>query len=98
MRTKKDFFKEGKNPNYYEAFNADDAATLKIVLDESDIEYNDIPHGGYGGNSIRFFVEKKDDETIGKIVNEYRERKDSGDYNKHQFDYDRGLYIGHLKQ
>lgn len=98
MRTQKDLFKEGNNPNYYEAFNADDAATLKIVLDESDTEYNDIPHAGYGGNSVRFFVEKKNEETIIKKVKEYGERKESGDYNKHQFDYDRGLYIGHLKQ
>jgi hypothetical protein len=94
----KDLFNEGKNPNYYEAFNADDAATLKIVLDESDIEYNDIPHAGYGSNSIRFFVEKKDEVTIAQKVKKYRENKESEDYNKHQFNHDRSLYIGHLKQ
>lgn len=94
MRTQKDLFKEGTNP-FYEVFNSHDATVLKMVLDENEIEYNDVPHNG---TSKRFYVETKDENFIVKKSEEYAERIKSGAYNKPQFDYEYGLCFQYFKR
>jgi hypothetical protein len=96
MRTQKNLFKEGNNPNYHEVFTANEATIVKMVLDERKMEYNDIEHAGIGRKSIRFYLDANDDQLDAKLK-EYENRMEAGDYNKAQFDYEYKIYFDILK-
>ena len=60
MESKKDLYRSGSNPNYYEAFDDDSTAKLLMALDDLKIPYTRISHVDHGVKSIRLYVDNKD--------------------------------------
>lgn len=60
MESKKDLYRAGSNPNYYEAFDDDTTAKLLMALDDLRIAYTRMPHVDHGVKSLRLYVENKD--------------------------------------
>ncbi|MEP6735624.1 MAG: hypothetical protein ABJA70_08910 [Chryseolinea sp.] len=71
MESKKDLYRAGSNPNYYEAFDDNTTAKLLMALDDLRIAYTRMPRLDHGIKSLRLYVENKDASNEVTIKEQY---------------------------